>query len=173
MGGRASSEAGTQHSPQSPPARLPFCFLPSEIIPIVPDFCIRVLWPSLSPAWSVVARFHLYWLPKWRGTRTTQRTLPQTQPCRLSRSLMACIHPWAAGLHRQGTRSCLLMVPLTGCVLRARGGSLCQTALHFTESHWPPPQPAPSVPVTMRPQPKRHLGPAFLNWPAKATHSFN
>lgn len=139
-GGRASSAAGTQHSPQSPPAPPPCSFLPSEITPIVPDLCIQVLWPSRSPAWSVVATFHLNWLPKWRGTRTTQCTLPRTQPRRLSHSLEASVRPRAAGLHQRGIGSCLSMVPLARRVLHARGDGLRQTAFHFPEPHWPPPQ---------------------------------
>lgn len=51
---------------------------------VVPDICMQALWPSLSPAWSMMARLHLCQLPKWRKKSTTQCILPQTQPRHLS-----------------------------------------------------------------------------------------
>lgn len=148
-------------SPESPP-QLPFSFLSSEVTPIVPGLSIQVLWPSLCPSRSMVARFHLDWLPKWRRMSTTSGLCLRPSLAVSPTAPWPPFHPWAASLCQQGTRPSLLTVPLTRRVPHARGGRLCQTVFPFTGSLWPLPQSTPSIPAVMRPQPKGHLGLLFL-----------
>lgn len=138
-----------EHSPQGSHPRLPLSpFLRNN--PVAPDVCIQVLWPSLSPAWSLVAGFLAHRLPK------------------RSRASVLCLRPRpaasGAGLHHRGTRSPLSMVPLTRRVLQA-GGESRPSCVPCHEARWPPPQPSPSVPAVMMLE--GPLSFAFLNGPTR------
>lgn len=67
--------------------------LSSEITAIVPGLCLQVLWPRLCPAWSIVASFHLDWLPMWRRTSTTSGPYPGPSPAVSPTTPWSSVHP--------------------------------------------------------------------------------
>lgn len=93
-GAAAAVGTGARSSELSYP-RPPFCLLSLEIAPVVPDICMQVLWPTLSPAWPMVARFHWYQLPKWRRTSTAQWDL--LRPCPAPLPPPHGLRPWPLG----------------------------------------------------------------------------
>lgn len=67
--------------------------LSSEITAIVPGLCLQGLWPRLGRAWSIVASFHLDWLPMWRRTSTTSRLYPGPSPAVSPTAPWSPVHP--------------------------------------------------------------------------------